>query len=106
MCPRPLSHSVHLPTAGLQPGSEVFERDAASGRFKAVGKVRVVEDDVGLAVLRLGRVMQALDAGRPLYVAAGGEFGEGHVEATVWRPDWWPAAWGREEQQGAGGGDE
>ena len=107
-------HSAHLSIlrlcAGLQPGAEVYEREAASGRHKAVGKVRVVDGELGLAVLRLGKAIPAIDAGRPLYVSSssggsgGGEGGEGFVELTAWRPDWWPASWGREEQQAAGGG--
>lgn len=90
---------------GLAPGSDVFDRDA-SGKYKPVGRVRVVEGELGLALLRLAKVMPALDAGRPLYVAAGGGEAGGYAEVEVWRPEWWPAGWGREEQQQQGGGEE
>lgn len=97
----------------VQQGAEVFVRDG-SGRYRSVGKVRVVDGDIGLVMLRLAKVMPAIDAGRPLYVGTSGS-GEGskeeggaqsYAEVEVWRPDWWPEQWGREEQQAAGGGGE
>ncbi|GAB4822796.1 hypothetical protein N2152v2_009842 [Parachlorella kessleri] len=89
--------------SALQPGSEVFDRDA-SGRLRPVGKVRVLEGDLGLAMLRLGKAKPAIDAGRPLLAgAAGAEVPL--VELEVWRPAWWPQSWGREEQQTGGSDD-
>eukprot|EP00887_Chlorella_sp_A99_P005774 scaffold1.g5774.t1 len=83
--------------AGMQPGQRVLRPGGG-----AVGVVRVAAGDVGLAVLRLGKVLPAVEAGQPLAIEAGSE---GSVEVRAWRPNWWPPQWGREEQQDAAGGD-
>lgn len=67
----------------------------------AVGVVRVVAGDAGLAVLRLGKALPVVDAGRPLTVEAGE--GGATVAVRAWRPDWWPQQWGHEEGQQVGG---
>lgn len=80
-------------SAGLQPGQRVL-LPSHQGSGAAVGTVRVVSVDAGLAVLRLGKALPAVEAGGPLHVET--ESGT-QLAIRAWRPEWWPPGWGREE---------
>jgi transferase CAF17, mitochondrial len=73
------------------PGADLYAESAAGP--KPLGKVQLIEGDAGLGVMRLAPTLAALAAGQPLYVSAGGE----ETKVKVWRPEWWPPAWGTEE---------
>lgn len=77
--------------ARLSVGEAVFDPGAGDrSAGKALGTVRALGNGVGLAHVRLGGALAAVDAGRTLMSESG-------VELRVWRPDWWPESWGREE---------
>ena len=91
---RLMPFSVTSPSAEgatVAPGADLYAESAAGP--KPLGKVQLIEGDAGLGVMRLGPTLAALAAGQPLYVSAGGE----ETEVKVWRPEWWPPAWGTEE---------
>lgn len=61
--------------------------DASSG--KSIGTIRAVDNDIGLAHLRLKETLEAVSSGKTLRA-------EGGVDIHPRRPSWWPTTWGLE----------
>jgi len=71
----------------LEPGTSVQQ----GGGGADVGKLRAAAEGVGLAHLRLKQGLLAAINGDPLTA--------GDALVTPMRPEWWPAVWGREEEE-------
>ena len=82
------SQNLLFITAGPTPEAGTSVVPASGGA--EVGKIRLAENQRGLAYLRLKPGLEAAE-GRVQLKA-------GDATVTPWRPEWWPAEWGHEEE--------
>lgn len=60
-------------------------------RKRPVGTLQALHNGRGLACLNLHAALPAIDDKQQLYL------GETKMQVMLWRPDWWPQDWGRED---------